>query len=217
VAETIQDFTKIYDSYLAAVKNGDYREVSAFLSGEMLEEIKAPEDQEEFLLMAKYMAPVSYETGSLAISDGGRKAEVGLLITVELPEEVWKEQDLPPVQRAEVLLRFVKEGSQWKMGPPLILGDPDQRARPENLDMGSQADYEHRPNLELSGAILSLEKQEAGTVFLLRVVDEEIAAMVPAAMVSSEFVPGRVLVLRGGVHTTEKLKFWAGEASLYQE
>jgi len=217
VAETIQDFTKIYDSYLAAVKNGDYREVSAFLSGEMIEEIKTPEDQEEFLLMAKYMAPVSYETGSLAISDGGRKAEVGLLITVELPEEVWKEQDLPPVQRAEVLLRFVKEGPQWKMGAPLILGDPDQRARPEDLNMGSQVDYEYRPNLELSGSILSLEKQEAGTVFLIRVVDEEIAVMVPEAMVSSEFVPGRILVLRGGVHTTEKLKFWACEASLYQE
>ena len=167
--------------------------------------------------MAKYMAPVSYETRSLALSDEGRMAEVELVVTVELPEEVWKEQNIPPVQRAEVILRFVKEGGQWKMGAPLILGNPDQRARPADLNMGSQSDYEYRPNLELSGAILSLEKQEAGTVYLLRVVDEEIAAMVPEAMVSSEFVPGRILVLRGGVHMTENLKFWAGEVSLYQD
>ena len=114
-------------------------------------------------------------------------------------------------------MRFLKEGGQWKMGAPLILGDPDQRARPADLDMGSKSDYEYRLDLELSGAILSLERQEAGTVFLLRVVDEEVAAMVPATMVSSELVPGRILVLRGGVHTTDKLKFWAGEVSLYQE
>jgi hypothetical protein len=217
MAETIQDFTKIYDSYLAAVKNGAYREVSAFLSKEMLQDIKTPEDREEFLLMAKYMAPASYETRSLALSDGGRKAEVEVLVTVKLPEEVRKAQNLPPVQRAEVLLRFVKEGNQWKIGPSLILGDPDQRARPKDLNMGSQSDYEYRPNLQMSGAILRVEKQAAGTVFLIRVVDEEIAAMVPAAKVSSEFVPGRILVLRGGEHKTDKLKFWASEASLHQE
>jgi hypothetical protein len=217
MAETIQDFTKIYDSYLAAVKTGGYREVSAFLSREMLQDIKSADDKEEFLLMAKYMAPVSYETRSMTLSDGGRKAEVEALITVQLPEEIRKEQNLPPVQRAEVLLRFVKEGGQWKMGPPLILGDPDQRARPKDLDMGSQADYEYRPNLQVGGTILSMEKQAAGTVFLIRVVDEEIAAMVPAAMVSSEFLPGRILVLRGGEHKSDKLKFWAGEASLHQQ
>jgi len=217
MAETIQDFTKIYDSYLAAVRKGDYREVSAFLSAEMLEKTKTPEDQAEFLLMSKYFAPKSYESRSMALSDEGRKAEVELVMTIELPEEVWKEHNLPPVQRAEVLLRFVKEGKRWKVGPPLMLGNPDERARPADLNMGSQSDYEYRPNLELSGAILRAEKQEAGTVFLLRVVDEEVAALVPEALVSSEFVPGRVLVLRGGVHMTEDFKFWASEVSLQQE
>jgi hypothetical protein len=163
------------------------------------------------------MAPASYETRSLALSDGGRKAEVEVLVTVKLPEEVRKAQNLPEVQRAEVLLRFVKEGNQWKMGSSLILGDPDQRARPKDLNMGAQADYEYRPNLQMSGAILRMEKQAAGTVFLLRVVDEEIAVMVPAAKVSSEFVPGRILILRGGEHKTDKLKFWASEVSLHQE
>lgn len=217
MAETIQDFTKIYDSYLAAVKAGNFGEMAAFLPEEMLQDVKTPEAQQEFLLMAKYMAPVSYETHSLTFSDEGATADVELVITVELPEEVWKKQNIPPIQRAEVLLRFVKDGGQWKMGAPLILGNPDQRPRPADLNMGVQSDYEYRPNLELSGAILSMEKQAAGTVYLLRVVDEEVAAMVPEAMVSSEFVPGRILVLRGGVHMTEEFKFWASEVSLYQE
>ena len=102
-------------------------------------------------------------------------------------------------------------------GAVVPFNDRQGAARPEDLNMGMQSDYEYRPDLELSGAILSLEKQEAGTVYLLRVVDEEVAAMVPAPMVSSEFVPGRILVLRGGVHMTEDFKFWAGEVSLYQE
>jgi hypothetical protein len=35
LAQTAQDFTKIYDSYLAAVKSGSYSQVSAFLSAEV--------------------------------------------------------------------------------------------------------------------------------------------------------------------------------------
>ena len=68
--------------------------------------------------------------------------------------------------------------------------------------------------MQMGGQILSMEKQAAGTVFLVRVLDEEIAAFVPSALVTAQLVPGRIVSLRGAEHKADKLKFWAEKASL---
>ena len=217
MGQTMQDFTRVYDAYLAAVKKGTFREVSAFVSQELKEQIKTSDDQQEFMMMAKFMVPASYEPLFLTMSNGGQKAEAQVIATINVPPDIQKEQKLPPTQRLELILNFVKEGGQWKYATPTILGDPDQRARPKDLKMGSRSDYKESSNMEMGGQILRLEKQDAGTVYVIRVLDEEIAAFVPAAKVSSEFVPGRVIVLRGGEHKSDKLKFWADEVSLHQE
>ncbi len=216
-AQTAQDFTRIYDSYLAAVKTGSYTQTSAFLSAEVRDQLKTADDQASYMAMMKQMAPTHYETVSLQMSDGGQTAELDLIITVAVPENVQKEQKLPPTQRAEMTLKFVKEAGQWKMGPPLFMEDPDKRARPKDLNMGSRADYAEDANTEVGGPILKIEKQAAGTVFVLRVTDEEIAVFVPAAKVSGEFVAGRILVVHGAEHKNEKLKVWAEDAALYKE
>ena len=56
MGQTGQDFTKIYDTYLAAVRSGDYRKVPAFFSQELRKEIKTPDDQQEYLMFAKMLA-----------------------------------------------------------------------------------------------------------------------------------------------------------------
>jgi hypothetical protein len=216
MGQTMQDFTRIYDSYLAAVKKGTFREVSALFSQELKKELKAADDQQEYMRIAKLMAPASYEPIFLTMTDGGQKAEVQVVATTNVPKEIQKMRNLPPTQRLELILNFVKEGGQWKWAGPTILGDPDKRARPKDLKMGLRSDYKEGSNTQMGGQILRLEKQAAGTVYVVRVLDEEIAVFVPAAGVSSEFVPGSVLALRGAEHKSDKLKFWADEASLHQ-
>jgi hypothetical protein len=213
----MQDFTRIYDSYLAAVRKGEFREVSAFFSQKLKQEIKTPDDQQEYMMMARYIAPASYEPLFLTMTDGGQKAEAQVIVTLNVPEDVQKERNLPPTQRLELILNFVKEGGQWKWDGPTIVGDPDNRARPKNLNMGLRGDYNDGSNTELAGQILRLEKQSAGTVYVIRVLDEEIAALIPPEQVSPDFVPGRVLLLHGAEHKSDKLKFWADEASLYRQ
>jgi hypothetical protein len=217
MGQTIQDFTRIYDAYLAAVKKGAYREVSAFFTKELKEEVKAPDDQDWYMTMAKLMLPVSYEPTFLTMTDGGQKADVQVIATINVPEDVQKEQNLPPTQRQELTLKFEKQDGQWKWAGSTMLGDPDQRARPKDLNMGSRSDYREGSHTQIGGQILRLEKQAAGTVYLIRMFDEEEAAFVPAAKVSSEFVAGRVLVLSGAEHKSDKLKFWADEASLQEQ
>ena len=145
---------------------------------------------------------------------GRQSADVNLIVTIAVPEEVQKQKNLPSTQRAELVLKFVKEGGQWKMDPPLWLSDPNKRERPKDLKMGTRADYAEGANIEVGGAILKLEKQTAGTVFVLRLSDQEIAVFVPAEKVSQEFVPGSILVVHGAESKTDKLKVWAEDAAL---
>ena len=214
MGQTMQDFTRIYDSYIAAVKTGSYRNVSSLFSQEMKKELADKEDQERFMTFAKAMLPASYEPRFLNLLDGGRKAELQVVATVNVPADVQKERKLPPTERLELILNFVKEGGQWKYDTPTILGDPDKRARPKDLNMGSRSDYKEGSNTQLGGQVLRLEKQAAGTVYVIRMTDEEYAVFVPASLVSTEFVPGKVLEFRGADNKSEKLKFWADQASV---
>ena len=159
MGQTAQEFTKIYDSYLDAVRTKDYRRVLPLLSAELRQQLKAPDDQKEFMLMQNYIAPASYETLFLTMSGGGQKAELQVIATIKVPEDVQRKQKLPPTQHLELLLKFVKEGGDWKWDGPTILGDPDQRARPKDLKMGARTDYKVGSNMQVGGQILRLEKQ----------------------------------------------------------
>jgi hypothetical protein len=214
MGQTMQDFTRIYDKYVAAVRKGSFGEVSALFSQEMKKELDSKEDQERFMTFAKFMAPASYEPQFLTLLDGGQKAELQVVATLNVPEDIQKERNLPPTQRLELTLNFVKEGGQWKWDMPTIHGDPDKRARPKDLKMGSRSEYKEGSNMEMGGQILRLEKQASGTVYVIRVLDEEIAVFIPAAIVSGEFVPGSVLQVHGAENKSDKLKFWADEAAL---
>jgi hypothetical protein len=217
LAQAASDFTRIYDSYLEAVKSGSYSRTSAYLSAEMRDQLKTPEIQKEYMETMKLMAPIHYETEFINVSKDGQTADVDLIVTIAVPEQVQKEQKLPPTQHGEMVLKFVREGGQWKMGPPLLLGDPDKRARPKDLNMGSRADYAEGASTEVGGVVLKMEKQASGTVFVLRLPDQEIAVFVPAAKVLDGFVPGSILVVHGAENKTDKLKLWAEDAALYQE
>lgn len=216
-AQSMQDFTKIYDSYLAAVKAGSYSQASPYLSKEVRDEVPTPEAQTRYIEMVKTLVPIRYETEFLNLSKDGQSADVTIIATIAVPEEIQKQENLPPTQRTEIILKFVKVAGQWKMGPPLLLADPDKREKPKDLNMGARADYAEGANTEVGGVILRSEKQTAGTVYVLRLSDQEIAVFVPAAKVSSAFVPGSILVVHGGENKNDKLKLWAEDASLYQE
>src|SRR5260370_2030530 len=77
-AQTVRDFTKIYDSYLAAVKSGDYRRVSGFLSAATLTGINTPQKQADFMEQMKQLRPVRYKTVTLTVSEDGQSAELQL-------------------------------------------------------------------------------------------------------------------------------------------
>jgi hypothetical protein len=66
----------------------------------------------------------------------------------------------------------------------------------------------------MGGVILRAEKQEAGTVYVIRVVDEEDAVYVQADMVSPDFVTGKVVSFHAAQNANDPLKYWAESAKL---
>jgi hypothetical protein len=66
----------------------------------------------------------------------------------------------------------------------------------------------------VGGIILRTEKQDAGSVYVVRVVDEEDAVFVPAALVSADFVTGKVISFHAAQNANEPLKYWAESAKL---
>lgn len=143
MAQTLQDFTKIYDSYLAAVASDNYRRVSSFLSAEVLTEIKTRGEQVEFMKGMKQLQAIRYQTASLTISEDGQSADVqlsgrcaedGPTRPLSASEKTELRQNSSQTQGCYLPLRFVKNAGQWKMQPPQLLGE----GRPGGVTAGTQ-------------------------------------------------------------------------------
>ena len=83
--------------------------------------------------------------------------------------------------------------------------------------MGTRANYKDGTNTEVGGPVVRAEKQAAGTVYVIRVLDDEVAAFVPARLVQPAFGPGKILVLRGVPHKQDARKFWASGLDSLEE
>ena len=131
MAQTVEDFIRIYDSYLAAVKSDDYRRVSSFLSTATLTGINTPEKQADFMKNMKQLRPVRYRTASLTISEDGQSAELqlsgrcdywdGQTRPLTASEEADLRRNPPDTQGCYLPLRFVKDSGRWKLQGPLVL------------------------------------------------------------------------------------------------
>ncbi|MBK5291227.1 MAG: hypothetical protein JJE04_06070 [Acidobacteriia bacterium] len=215
-AQKPEELTGVFDEYLAAVKAKDFRKVTALYRGamkqEILSEYESATDQGGFLEALSEAAPDSYE-GATVTRTGDGKILLRLIARKSVPPEMRKEQNLPPVVQLQVEVEFAREGGLWKMGAPVSRPLAAVEPRPlKDLHMGRRADYDEDSTTEVSGPILRAEKQSTGTVYLIRVLDDEVAVFVPAHLAQSAFTKGKVLVVQGASHPEDTQKLWAEKA-----
>jgi hypothetical protein len=183
-----------------------------------MEEYKSPQEQKSFLEQVAEMTPDGYEAP--VVSPSGDKVLLRVMAKKNVPPAVQKQQKLPPVIQKPMVIEFAQEGGQWKMGPPAFSAPPQAEAavrRPKDLKMGARTDYKEGASTQLGGPILRLEKQAAGTVYVIRMLDEEVAAFVPANLVKPAFAAGKILVMEGASHKQDSRKFWAEQAKLHEQ
>jgi hypothetical protein len=217
-AQSASDLTKVFDQYLAAVKAKDFQKIIALYHSAakkaVLTDFETPQEQKEFLEQIAEMTPDSYAAPE--VSPGGDRVILRIMAKKNVPPAVRKANNLPAVMQKPMIVEFAQEGGQWKMGPPSFSAPPaEPTARPKDLRMGVRADYKEGANTQLGGPILRSEQQPAGTVYVIRMLDQEIAAFVPAKLVKPAFEPGKILVMQGASHKQDPQKFWAEDAKLH--
>lgn len=219
LAQTDVTLQKTYDAYLAALKANDVQAVLKQMTKEGGEGLAswAPPAKLGALLkdIAKDTVPSSYEMQFVWRSKDGKQAAMMALAAVP-PDSFHapKGHEAGPDVKAEVTVSFAQEGGVWKVGDVKIDRGVSERPKPKDLNMGKRDDYRDDVNTSLGGVILRLEKQAAGTVYVIKLVNEEAAVFLPAAKVSPDFVPGAIISFDASAHDHDPQKYWAESAAL---
>jgi hypothetical protein len=202
LAQSEADFRNIFDAYNRALRGELYNPIMAILTEEQIYLYgRVPPEQRRAFFGMTYRIPSSYEVEYLKVSKDGLKARMLVLCSYETHD------------KAEMTLQFAKQHDFWRMDRPTYGGDPDKRAKPADLSTGAHGDYSG-PTTKIRGTVLRLNKQDNGTVYLVRNGEEDDAVFVPKAKVSEDFVPGAVISFHASPHKSEKLKYWAESATL---
>jgi len=217
LAQTDATLQKTYDSYLAALKANDVQAVLKQMTKESGEGLAswAPPAKLGALLkdIAKDTVPSSYELQFVWRSKDGKRA--AMMALAKVPPDSFhapKGHEAGAEVKAEVTVSFAQEAGVWKVGDVKIDRSINERPKPKDLNMGKRDDYRDRANTTLGGVVLRLEKQAAGTVYVIKLVDEEAAVFLPAAKVSPAFVPGSIISFDAASHDNDPQKYWAESA-----
>jgi hypothetical protein len=218
---TAESLRKTFDACNDAVKAKNFQGVLSQMSSPMHKQIAAmiqPSQRTPFFFNAMLSVPISYNVESVSPGKDGKSASMTLMAMLPpLPldmQENEKTQTPGQPRKREQTVAFVLEGGVWKISSIDTGINPDQRPRPKDLKMGQRADYSAEVSTDMGGVILRMEKQDAGTVYVIRILDEEDAVFVPAEHVSSNFVTGVVISFHAAQNQSDPLKYWAQSAKL---
>jgi hypothetical protein len=116
----------------------------------------------------------------------------------------------------EVVIPFKKEKGKWKMVHITPLGDPSQIKRPKDLAYNEKDADTSVTSASVAGRIVKFEFKPDHTLFIVRVMDEEIAVFLPpkatlekAGVVFDDLAPWKMREFTGFPHKKDKLKFFA--------
>lgn len=209
---------KTFDACNDAIRSKNFQGVMAQMTAATRKQLVAmipPSQHTPFFLNAMLMVPDSYEVESASESKDGKSASLVMVAVLPpMPPEFREKNDSDGPRKRELTVVFTREAGLWKIASQSVGDDPDKRPRPKDLIMGQRSDYSAGANTDMGGVILRTEKQDAGTVYVIRVVDEEDAVFVPAEFVSAEFVTGKVISFHAAQNANDPLKYWAESAKL---
>jgi hypothetical protein len=216
-AQPEDSLRKTYDALVAALKAKDVTAVAQLMNAEnrnMLKEFIPASEHDAFCADALKSLPSPYEVRYVYGSKDGKKARMVVVGMAPVPLDLQKKEHLPPERRVQTSIVFELEAGAWKMAETTSYYEDDKRPRPADLQMGQRGDYGAEADTNLGGQIQRMEKQAAGTVYVISVVSEEDAVFLPTALVSPDFVPGAIVNFFAAVHGKDPLKYWAESAEL---
>jgi hypothetical protein len=214
-----QQLLGIYDSYNRAIIAGKLPDAMALrppaIRAEMQKGLKSAKDRQNFQTMIRMTQPDSLEVRHASIDTSGDHAVLLVLATKTIPPGRQVPDAPPPgsTQHTELTLNFVRQGSAWLFGEQMIGGDPTQ-VKPCNDERFEPAGaYDDSKSVNLGGPIVRVDFQPDHTLVVVRAMDEEDCAFLPAKDVllqhgldPAKLVPYAIVEIDGIPHRTDAQK-----------
>jgi len=214
-----QQLLGIYDSYNRAITAGKLSDALALRSdstrAEMQKELKTAKDRQSFIAMSRAMVPDTVEVRHASINAAGDHAHLLLLIAKTFPPGKAIPGAPPPgsTQHGEVTLNFVKQGTGWAFDDQVFGGDPTAIVRCKDERSEPAAAYDTDKTVSMGGPIVRVDFQPDYTLVVVRVMDEENCAFLPArdellkhGLDPAKLVPYAIVEIGGSPHRSDKQK-----------
>ncbi len=214
-----QQLLGIYDSYNRAITAGKLPDALAFRSAatraEIQKELKTANDRRSFMAMSQAMVPDTIEVRHASINATGDHAHLLLLIVKTFPPGKPVPGAPPPgsTQRGEVTLNFVKQAAGWAFDDQIFGGDPAAIVPCKNDKSEPASAYDQNKTVSMGGPIVRVDFQPDYTMVVVRVVDEENCAFLPArnellkhGLDPATLVPYAIVEIEGSPHQSDKQK-----------
>jgi hypothetical protein len=207
----------VLQHYCTAVNAGNVKEALALRTAssraEIEKELADAKNRAATLEMMKAMTPERFEAQHSEAGSG--EATLYVIATKILPAEVAKQQGRQTA-RVEAMAQFRKEGNAWRLDNLLLTGDPDKVKRSPDEKYETQAAFNMDRRTSISGRVVRTRFEADHSVVVVRVLDEEIVALLPPRKELEEYkfdfdiiLPWKVVNVQGHLHKSNPLKLFA--------
>ena len=207
----------VYDRYSKAILANKWTDAAALRDAKNRSDIqtelkKAGKGKSQLLEMAKDIVPDKAEPQHASLSRDGTKASIITHAIKTVPANERRKGAPPPgtVFRFELTLEFVREGNAWKFVTQTFGMDPSKIKPCQADDVEKQDAYDDSRDINFGGQIRRVAFKPDHTLLVIRVVDEELCAILPnrAELISlgmnpDVLVPYAVVEMAGSPHKTD--------------
>ena len=216
-----RELSDLLQRYFTAVNADNFKEALNLRTGssraEIEKELADAGNRTATLKMMKAMTPERFETQHFEGTPAGAEATLYVIATKTLPEELAKQQGRQSA-RAEVTAQFRKEGNSWRVENITFTGDPDKVKRSPDEKFEPEEAFNMERRTSINGRVIRTRFETDHSVVIVRVLDEEIVALLPSRKelegYSFDFdsiLPWHTVNVRGHLHKSNPLKLLATE------
>jgi hypothetical protein len=215
------ELLKIYESFNAAVRKGDFKAAIATRDREsrasIEKHLRTEKQRKDFIAQNRAMLPTRLEVQEGEVIGGGDAAELQAVATLLAPRHVRGKNGVPAdgIVQQPVSLEFKREGGAWRYVGPTFRMAPSQIVKCDENVPESEAAFDDNSNLSLGGLIKRVKFADAYTAIVIDVVGEENCLYLPnkaflqkAGLNTDLLEPRAMLEAEGYKHKTDRQKAW---------
>lgn len=215
------ELLKIYESFNAAVKKGDFKAAMATRDQEsrasIEKQLKTEKQRKDFIAQNRAMLPTKLEVQEGEVVGGGDTAELQTVATLLAPRHVRGKNGVPAdgIVQQPVSLEFKREGGAWKYVGPTFRMSPAQVVKCDENVPETEAAFDDESNLSIGGLIKRVKFADTYTAIVVDVVGEENCLYLPnkaflqkAGLDTDLIEPRAMLEAEAYKHKSDRQKAW---------